>query len=209
MESGQFAWKAMGLGPHFRVEISDDGVTICRNHTSTFVPFEGMEEVYLQEVIAPPMSEQLHVELVDTRGTGFSFHGAGYGSSTTDLSRCRDAAAAMLRKLAVARHDVRIFLGPRKGRPSRFLVVGMVLLAVAGMAWAFDHVVLGNPQRATGIGLGLAIAFSFGTIWTYRTTANARPIPVVDALGRFAASGRAHGPPRRPDPGAPNDWTGQ
>jgi hypothetical protein len=187
MNADVFLWRAPGLGPQFRVGVTDTDVTIARNAQSTVVALAGIDKVYVQLLRLPTRSVQLHVELVDGHGTGHGFHAAGGVQSIDDVCRCRDAVVTLLRQLVAQQPGVRVYTVGRPGRPMRFVAVGLILLAPVAVIWAVDAFLVGNPERASAIAAGLSAAFVFGTVWTCWRTLRAKPVSVADVLNDLEA----------------------
>jgi hypothetical protein len=184
-KSEAFAWKALGLGPRFRVEIAEAGMTLHRNEATTFLPYAKIARVHLLEVPGSSPAAQLDVELVDAAGKGIAFHAAAGMGSHEELAQCRRAAAALLRRLAHAKPAVKVYEGMRKDRPLRYLAVAMIVMAVPALVWAFDRFLLGNPERAASLGIVLGACFLFGTLWTLWRNRKTTSTPIGEALSKL------------------------
>lgn len=181
-DTDTFAWKALGLGPRFRVELAEAGMTLHRNEATTFIPYAEITRVHLQEVPRSSPAAQLHVELVDAAGKGMAFHAAAGMSEHEELAQCRRAAAALLRRLLHAQPSVTVYAGMRKDRPLRYLAVALIVLVVPALVWALDRFLLGNPERAASLGIALGVCFLFGTLWTFRRIRKTTPTLIGEAI---------------------------
>ncbi|MHA7878901.1 MAG: hypothetical protein ACX931_03860 [Saccharospirillum sp.] len=142
--------------------------------------------MYFQVVNAAPMLEQLHVELVAESGKGVEFHAANRGGSTADLDACRGAAAAVLDQLAVVNPSVGLYLGGRPDKPLRFVVLALVLFALAGLIWLVTFVLTGDATQASSFAGFLAVCFFFGTVFTFRKAKKAQRVSPEEVFRQLA-----------------------
>ncbi len=179
----EFAWKAPGRSPHYRVTVSDDTLAIEQDGRRRTIGLAEIARAYVQVVHAPAVSYLLHVEVVDRRGQGVTFHDSGHGVPDADALTCRDAASALLRSLAP---HTRIYDCGRPDKPFRFVMAAAVLLFLVALMWALLRFVFSLPRHADALGGMLAICFVFGSLWSWWKTTRRPAVPARSVLKTLA-----------------------
>jgi len=168
MPKEEFEWKSAGSGPRYKVTLDDTSIAIEKDGQALSTEFNGIARIFIQPILARPTSYMLHVDIIDAHGRGVAFHDSGYGPPDADARACRDAAAALLRRLMTGDFSAAVYQGPRPDKPARFLVAGVVLLTFVALVWAVLALVFQKPDQAQGLAIGLSLCFIFGTIWSFR-----------------------------------------
>lgn len=193
MSVEMFAWKSSGRGPQYKVSIGDTTLSIEQDQNTLAIELDQIARVYFTSVYSPPLSHMLHVEIVDAAGRGVIFQDSGFGLPDSDATACRNAARALLKRLAEQNPAARIYHGQRPDKPGRFFVAGVVLLGVVGLIWAVLHFLFDKPEHARGLAIVLSACFVFGAFWSARKAGKQPEIPVQEMLHRLRSDPRPPG----------------
>jgi hypothetical protein len=185
MSAEVFAWKSSGRGPHNKVEICDTTLSIEQDDQALAIRLDEINRVYIASFYSSPVSHMLNVEIVDAEGNSVIFQDSGFGPPDSDAIECKNAALALIYRLAKCQAAAKVYHGLRPDRPGRFLIAGVILLGFVALIWATLYFLFDKPEHAKGLAIVLSACFIFGAFWSARKARNQPEISIQDMLKRL------------------------